>query len=219
MWSVLPTFSRNSPPAKITTFTVIKFCGLLYNIYVLWAKIFVADGNVISIPHHWKFSTCNYSRGVNEMNNKFTDRLCNFKSTSSFQKSAPKSQFMNVYFAEPISDFYRLHKTWNIIEITSASLRQIYHTRPMFPKLTGFRTASHTFWCFLAGLYYGITIALVSSATAMNVFTLNIHHKGVRGIEVSNSVKKVFFGFIAKILFIELDLPVPPPEPGMVSTM
>ena len=58
------------------------------------------------------------------MNKKLTDCLCDFKSTSSYQKSEPKTQYMNMYFAEPISDFYRLHKTRNIIEITSASLRQ-----------------------------------------------------------------------------------------------
>ena len=60
------------------------------------------------------------------------------------------------------------------------------------------------------GLYYGITIAIVSATTAMTVLTLNIHHKGSRGLEVPQSVKKVFFGIFAKILFIKLDLPHPP---------
>ncbi|XP_060066981.1 neuronal acetylcholine receptor subunit alpha-10-like [Ylistrum balloti] len=67
----------------------------------------------------------------------------------------------------------------------------------------------------LIGLYYGITIAIVSFATAMNVFTLNIHHKGSRGFEVPMLLKKVCFGVFARILFIKLDLPEPPPEPGM----
>ncbi|XP_060556811.1 ligand-gated ion channel 4-like [Ruditapes philippinarum] len=67
----------------------------------------------------------------------------------------------------------------------------------------------------LIGLYYGVTIAIVSSATAMTVLTLNIHHKGARGIEVPHSVKRMFFGIIAKILFIKLDLPSPPPGPGL----
>lgn len=62
----------------------------------------------------------------------------------------------------------------------------------------------------LIGLYYGITIAIVSATTAMTVLTLNIHHKGSRGLEVPQSVKKVFFGIFAKILFIKLDLPHPP---------
>ncbi|XP_045169531.1 ligand-gated ion channel 4-like [Mercenaria mercenaria] len=67
----------------------------------------------------------------------------------------------------------------------------------------------------LIGLYYGVTIAIVSSATAMTVLTLNIHHKGARGIEVPHTVKKIFFGLIAKVLFIKLDLPSPPPGPGL----
>lgn len=70
---------------------------------------------------------------------------------------------------------------------------------------------------FLSGLYYGVTIAIVSSATAMTVLTLNIHHKGSRGIEVPHLVKRIFFEIIAKILFIKLDLPAPPPGPGLVG--
>ncbi|VDI17641.1 neuronal acetylcholine receptor subunit alpha-10-like [Mytilus galloprovincialis] len=65
----------------------------------------------------------------------------------------------------------------------------------------------------LIGLYYGINIAIVSFATAMTVFTLNIHHKGARGYEVPNIFRKIFFGVVAKLLCIKLDLP---PEPGMV---
>ncbi|XP_064647842.1 neuronal acetylcholine receptor subunit alpha-10-like isoform X2 [Lineus longissimus] len=59
----------------------------------------------------------------------------------------------------------------------------------------------------LIGLYYGITIAIVSFATAMTVFTLNIHHKGFRGKEVPDYIKKICFGFLAKILCLRLDLP------------
>ncbi|KAL8613097.1 hypothetical protein ACOMHN_035038 [Nucella lapillus] len=58
----------------------------------------------------------------------------------------------------------------------------------------------------LIGLYYGITIAIVSLATAMTVFTLNIHHKGGRGREMPAIVKKIFFGFFAKVLFVHLDV-------------
>lgn len=67
----------------------------------------------------------------------------------------------------------------------------------------------------LIGLYYGVTIAIVSSATAMTVLTLNIHHKGSRGIELPYQVKRIFFGIVAKLLFIKLDLPVTPPGPGL----
>ncbi|KAL3832636.1 hypothetical protein ACJMK2_024264 [Sinanodonta woodiana] len=66
----------------------------------------------------------------------------------------------------------------------------------------------------LIGLYYGITIAIVSATTAMTVLTLNIHHKGSRGYEVPAIVKKFCFGFLAKLIFIKLDLPEPP-EKGM----
>jgi hypothetical protein len=66
----------------------------------------------------------------------------------------------------------------------------------------------------ISGLYYGVNIAIVSFATAMTVFTLNIHHKGARGYEVPNILRKLFFGIVAKMLFIKLDLPS---EPGMVS--
>ncbi|KAL8596926.1 hypothetical protein ACOMHN_062296 [Nucella lapillus] len=58
----------------------------------------------------------------------------------------------------------------------------------------------------LIGLYYGITIAIVSFATAMTVFTLNIHHKGGRGHEIPPMIKKIFFSFVARVLFIHLDV-------------
>ncbi|XP_064613958.1 neuronal acetylcholine receptor subunit alpha-10-like [Liolophura sinensis] len=62
----------------------------------------------------------------------------------------------------------------------------------------------------LIGLYYGITICIVSFATGFTVLTLNIHHKGVRGREVPEYVKKICFGFLAKILCLRLDLPDTP---------
>ena len=43
----------------------------------------------------------------------------------------------------------------------------------------------------LSGLYYGVSICLVSFASAMAVLTLNIHHRGVRGMEVPDIVKQV----------------------------
>lgn len=70
----------------------------------------------------------------------------------------------------------------------------------------------------LIGLYYGITIAIVSFATAMTVLTLNIHHKGSRGHEMPAIVKKIFFGIVAKVLFIHAYIdsePDPPPKKGM----
>ncbi|XP_050419433.1 neuronal acetylcholine receptor subunit alpha-10 isoform X2 [Patella vulgata] len=68
----------------------------------------------------------------------------------------------------------------------------------------------------LVGLYYGITIAIVSFATGMTVFTLNIHHKGARGAEVPRIIKVIFFKYVARIMFIRLELPEQtPPEKGM----
>ena len=67
----------------------------------------------------------------------------------------------------------------------------------------------------VVGLYYGITIGIVSFATAMTVLTLNIHHKGVRGREVPEIIKKICFGFLAKLLCLNLHLP--DSVDGMVS--
>ena len=59
------------------------------------------------------------------------------------------------------------------------------------------------------GLYYGITICIVSFATAMTVLTLNIHHKGLRGTEVPALVKKICFGYLAKVLCLSLETTTP----------
>lgn len=59
----------------------------------------------------------------------------------------------------------------------------------------------------LTGLYYGVTISLVSFATGLSVVTLNIHHRGMRGRAVPPLVKRIVFGILAKILFIQLDIP------------
>ncbi|CAG5123057.1 unnamed protein product, partial [Candidula unifasciata] len=67
-------------------------------------------------------------------------------------------------------------------------------------------------------LYYGITIAIVSSATAMTVFVLNIHFKGSRGREVPRILKKIFFGVVAKLLFLNLDLEDVPTNPKKGQT-
>ena len=56
------------------------------------------------------------------------------------------------------------------------------------------------------GLYYGITIAIVSFATMMTTFVLNIHHKGTRGRQVPQMAKKIFFNYVARCLFISLDM-------------
>ena len=50
-----------------------------------------------------------------------------------------------------------------------------------------------------AGLYYGITIAIVSMATGCTVLTLNIHHKGIHGGEVPALVRTVCLKFFARV--------------------
>ncbi|OWF38748.1 Neuronal acetylcholine receptor subunit alpha-10 [Mizuhopecten yessoensis] len=57
----------------------------------------------------------------------------------------------------------------------------------------------------LLGIYYGITIFIVSTATGMTVLTLNIHHKGYRGREVPETVKKIFFGVFAKLFCMRIE--------------
>ncbi|BFZ01344.1 hypothetical protein BsWGS_04383 [Bradybaena similaris] len=66
----------------------------------------------------------------------------------------------------------------------------------------------------LVGLYYGITMTIVSFATAMTVFVLNIHHKGSRGREVPKIAKRIFFDGVARIFFITLDLDKEESPPG-----
>ncbi|CAG0886492.1 unnamed protein product [Cyprideis torosa] len=59
----------------------------------------------------------------------------------------------------------------------------------------------------LIGLYYGVTISLVSFATGLSVVTLNLHHRGMRGREVPKIIKTLVFGYLAKLLWIRLDPP------------
>jgi len=57
-----------------------------------------------------------------------------------------------------------------------------------------------------AGLYYGITIAIVSFATAMTVLTLNIHHGGNSGREVPGFVRTVCLDYLSKLFCINVDV-------------
>lgn len=56
-------------------------------------------------------------------------------------------------------------------------------------------------------MYYGVTICLVSLATALTVFTLNVHHKGLRGSPVPKYLKILAFKYLARILRVGLDPP------------
>ena len=59
---------------------------------------------------------------------------------------------------------------------------------------------------YLLGLYYGLTIFIVSLATGCTVFTLNIHHKGIHGAKVPWLVRSIFLRFFGKILCMRSDL-------------
>lgn len=52
----------------------------------------------------------------------------------------------------------------------------------------------------LLGIYYGVTIGLVSFSTAMAVITLNINNRGMRGKRVPKFVRIFFFKYMARIL-------------------
>ncbi|KAI8789411.1 neuronal acetylcholine receptor subunit alpha-10 [Biomphalaria glabrata] len=57
----------------------------------------------------------------------------------------------------------------------------------------------------LIGIYYGMTIFIVSFATAMTVLTLNIHHKGNSGRPVPGVIKKIWFELLAKMFCMRVD--------------
>ncbi|XP_058808942.1 neuronal acetylcholine receptor subunit alpha-10-like [Phymastichus coffea] len=54
----------------------------------------------------------------------------------------------------------------------------------------------------LISLYYGVSICLVSFASGLAVVTLNLHHRGVRGVRVPASIKSLVLGKLAKVLFL-----------------
>ena len=52
-------------------------------------------------------------------------------------------------------------------------------------------------------MYYGVSICLVSFASAMAVVTLNVHFRGLRGAEVPRTIKKVFLSGLARVVFMQ----------------
>ncbi|GAV02417.1 hypothetical protein RvY_12987 [Ramazzottius varieornatus] len=57
----------------------------------------------------------------------------------------------------------------------------------------------------LIALYYGVTIFLVALATAVQVLTLNMHHRGSRGQKVPQFMKTFVLGYMAPVLCIHID--------------
>ena len=60
---------------------------------------------------------------------------------------------------------------------------------------------------FQLGLYYGVSICLVSFASGLSVVTLNLHHRGLRGTEVPYVVRKVVLGGLARLVLLSFDAP------------
>jgi hypothetical protein len=56
----------------------------------------------------------------------------------------------------------------------------------------------------LLGIYYAVTIGIVSFSTSMAVITLNINNKGSNGKEVPKIVKIIYFDYLARYLNIKL---------------
>ena len=61
-------------------------------------------------------------------------------------------------------------------------------------------------------MYYGVSICLVSFASGLSVLTLNIHHRGVRGMEVPGLVRVVVLGWLSKLVFLHFEPPVVLPQ-------
>ncbi|XP_077292364.1 neuronal acetylcholine receptor subunit alpha-7-like [Arctopsyche grandis] len=57
----------------------------------------------------------------------------------------------------------------------------------------------------LISLYYGVSICLVSFASALSVVTLNVYHRGVGGSAVPASVRNLVLRKLAKLMFISFE--------------
>uniref|UniRef100_A0A914I1M8 Uncharacterized protein n=1 Tax=Globodera rostochiensis TaxID=31243 RepID=A0A914I1M8_GLORO len=57
----------------------------------------------------------------------------------------------------------------------------------------------------LIGIYYGVTLFIVSLQTAFTVFTLNIHHIGTHGPPVPRLLQKLLFGRVPRLLLLNLE--------------
>jgi hypothetical protein len=63
----------------------------------------------------------------------------------------------------------------------------------------------HIAHCYLSGLYYGVSICLVTFATGLSVVTLNVYHRGVRGTGVPRLVKALILGKLARLVFFQFE--------------
>lgn len=56
------------------------------------------------------------------------------------------------------------------------------------------------------GLYYGVSICLVSFASGLSVVTLNLHHRGLRGTEVPYILRRIILGGLARLVLLRFDV-------------
>ena len=59
---------------------------------------------------------------------------------------------------------------------------------------------------FQKGLYYGVSICLVSFASGLSVVTLNLHHRGLRGTEVPYILRRIILGGLARLVLLRFDV-------------
>ena len=64
---------------------------------------------------------------------------------------------------------------------------------------------SPAFYFVLSGMYYGVSICLVSFASGLSVVTLNIYHRGVRGSAVPKIIRTVVLDKLAPLVFMRFE--------------
>lgn len=55
------------------------------------------------------------------------------------------------------------------------------------------------------GLYYGVSICLVSFASGLSVVTLNLHHRGLRGTAVPYYLRRIVLDCLARVVFLRFE--------------
>jgi hypothetical protein len=58
---------------------------------------------------------------------------------------------------------------------------------------------------YVTGLYYGVSICLVTFASGLSVVTLNVYHRGVRGTGVPRIIKALILGKLARLVFLQFE--------------
>lgn len=66
-------------------------------------------------------------------------------------------------------------------------------------------TTKNTVFVLFLGMYYGVSICLVTFASALSVVTLNIYHRGVRGAAVPRILRKITLEKLAPLIFMTFE--------------